>query len=191
MTITLDVTAIRGPKPKDETISSFWSMGDVNKDSAIDFADLSKAAKAFGATPDSPNWDADCDINGDKVIDLRDLTIAAHNYGKTIAPGTEVAVECIVYKNGETFQSGITPFKVDLEPADYIVEAHINPIKKYEKTFTVKAEETGEYKLIFYLIAPTGPLGFWSFPILISLATMLPRANILVEPLTIITKPTV
>jgi PKD repeat protein len=55
---------------------------DFNGDGIIDMKDVRRVAKAFGATPGSPNWDPVVDTNGDGVIDMKDIRPVAKNFGK-------------------------------------------------------------------------------------------------------------
>jgi hypothetical protein len=62
----------------------YWKIpGDVTSDTLVDVHDLTRIGKAYGTTPDSPNWDNDADIDGDGVIGNHDLALCAKNYGKT------------------------------------------------------------------------------------------------------------
>jgi hypothetical protein len=55
---------------------------DFNGDGVIDMKDIRRVAKAYGATPGSPNWDPVVDVNGDGIIDMKDIRPVAKNYGK-------------------------------------------------------------------------------------------------------------
>jgi len=58
-------------------------LGDVNDDGIVDIYDLGRIGKAYGATLESSNWDADADINSDDIIDFFDLAACGKNYGKS------------------------------------------------------------------------------------------------------------
>ena len=51
-------------------------------DGKVDIRDIAYIAKHFGSTPESPNWNANCDLNNDGKVDIRDIHIAAENYGQ-------------------------------------------------------------------------------------------------------------
>jgi PKD repeat protein len=55
---------------------------DFNGDGIIDMKDVRRAAKAFGAEPDDPNWDPVVDVNHDNIIDMKDIRAVAKNFGK-------------------------------------------------------------------------------------------------------------
>ncbi len=57
-------------------------IGDVNGDGKVDLRDLALAARAFGSTPTSPNWNPAADINGDGKVDLKDIALIARNFGQ-------------------------------------------------------------------------------------------------------------
>ncbi|HJV48152.1 MAG TPA: dockerin type I domain-containing protein [Geothrix sp.] len=57
------------------SISIAIKTRDFNGDGITDVLDLASLARAFGATPGSPNWDPVADLNGDGVVDEADLTI--------------------------------------------------------------------------------------------------------------------
>lgn len=48
---------------------------DFNGDGITDVLDLAILARAFGATPASPNWNSAADLNGDGVVDEADLAM--------------------------------------------------------------------------------------------------------------------
>lgn len=57
--------------------------GDINGDNIVHVLDLSPLGKAYGSTPDTPNWNPDADINQDNIVDDVDLALLSENYGKT------------------------------------------------------------------------------------------------------------
>jgi hypothetical protein len=58
--------------------------GDINGDDATNVFDLGSLGKAYGSTPESPNWNAEADINKDNIIDINDLITLYQNYGITV-----------------------------------------------------------------------------------------------------------
>ncbi len=56
--------------------------GDINGDRKVDMLDLWLAAKAFGSTPQSPNWNPLADVNFDGKVDMIDAWQIARNFGK-------------------------------------------------------------------------------------------------------------
>jgi len=57
-------------------------MYDLNQDGKIDMRDIAIAARAFGSTPGSPNWNPVADVNGDGKVDMKDIAPVARNFGK-------------------------------------------------------------------------------------------------------------
>jgi hypothetical protein len=57
--------------------------GDVNGDGVVDIKDVTLTVRAYGATPDKPNWNPACDLNNDSIIDVKDITIVLRNYGNS------------------------------------------------------------------------------------------------------------
>ena len=57
-------------------------IGDVNGDGRVDLRDIALVARAFGATPTSPNWNPAADINGDGIINMQDITLVARHFGQ-------------------------------------------------------------------------------------------------------------
>jgi hypothetical protein len=57
--------------------ASTFRWGDVNHDGHVDVLDLIIVSQSLGASPGSPNWNANADINGDGIVDVKDLIIAA------------------------------------------------------------------------------------------------------------------
>jgi hypothetical protein len=54
---------------------------DLNSDGIVDMRDIAIAAKAFGSTPVSPNWNPIADLNGDGKIDMIDIAMVARDFG--------------------------------------------------------------------------------------------------------------
>jgi hypothetical protein len=52
---------------------AFAKVGDINGDGKVDLQDLVLLAKAYGSTPDKPNWNPLCDLNNNGRVDLTDL----------------------------------------------------------------------------------------------------------------------
>jgi parallel beta-helix repeat protein len=57
-------------------------IGDVNRDSIVDMADISIIIDAFLAEPGHPRWNPDADLNQDRIIDSADISIAIDNFLK-------------------------------------------------------------------------------------------------------------
>jgi parallel beta-helix repeat protein len=55
--------------------------GDINGDGIVNQQDLATLVQAFGATPESGNWNPAADLNHDGLIDAHDLRILGGNYG--------------------------------------------------------------------------------------------------------------
>ena len=132
MSARIKVEAFVGKVPTTSEIEAFQKLGDVNRDGVIDWCDLTLFIKAFGATPDSPNWNPDCDLNGDGIIDLMDITTATHNYGKTI----------LSVRKGEAlvktpFGNFVTPFIIEFPVGDYVIEGTLTSM--HGKSTQIKA----------------------------------------------------
>lgn len=54
---------------------------DINQDRKVDIRDIATVAKAFGSSPDHPNWNPSADINENGKIDIRDIAIVARDFG--------------------------------------------------------------------------------------------------------------
>ena len=71
----------------DNTYVDCWVIvtisGDVNGDGIVDASDLFNLGKAYRSTPESPNWNPNCDFNDDNKVDASDLFELSKNYGKT------------------------------------------------------------------------------------------------------------
>ena len=48
---------------------------DLSGDGIVDVMDLATIARAYGATPSSPNWNPAADLNGDGVVDAADVIL--------------------------------------------------------------------------------------------------------------------
>jgi len=59
-----------------------YLLGDINRDGVVDFRDLFLLARAYGSTPNEPNWNPDADLNKDGAVDWKDIVIFAKEYGK-------------------------------------------------------------------------------------------------------------
>jgi len=57
-------------------------VGDVNGDGRVDLRDIALVARAFGATPTSPNWNPFADLNGDSIVNMKDMAIVVRQFGK-------------------------------------------------------------------------------------------------------------
>ncbi len=82
-----NVTLVDGdgnPLPFNTTDGSFTNTkiipGDIDSNGIVDIYDAIAAARAFGSTPASPNWNAAADLNGDGQIDIFDLIIIGQNF---------------------------------------------------------------------------------------------------------------
>ncbi len=63
------------------------TTGDLNEDNIINSSDYSIVQKAYGADPNSSNWNELADFNKDGVVNIFDLSIVSKNLGKTGASG--------------------------------------------------------------------------------------------------------
>jgi tRNA U34 2-thiouridine synthase MnmA/TrmU len=43
-------------------------------------------AKAYGANPQSPNWNPNPDVDCNDKVEIKDILITAKNYGKSCSP---------------------------------------------------------------------------------------------------------
>jgi len=59
-----------------------YVVGDSNHDGKINYRDLFLLARAYGSTPNEPNWNPYVDFNDDKIVDCFDLAILKENYGR-------------------------------------------------------------------------------------------------------------
>lgn len=68
---------------------AFWSVGDTNRDRAVDISDMQVVARALDTDdtwPHGTDWNEfnpDADLNGDNKVDVKDLAIAGRSYGKS------------------------------------------------------------------------------------------------------------
>jgi parallel beta-helix repeat protein len=89
-TITAVATIPLDNNPADNTLPDgrikVRILGDTNGDGKVDIKDILAAAKAFGETPDRPNWDPNMDLNNDGKVNIKDILIIAKNYGKNCSP---------------------------------------------------------------------------------------------------------
>ena len=61
--------------------------GDVNQDGQVNSTDLALVARAFGSTPQSPNWNRDADLNQDDIVDIFDLVLVGRSFGRGVPSG--------------------------------------------------------------------------------------------------------
>jgi hypothetical protein len=59
-------------------------LGDITGDRRDDVKDVALAARSFGSTPGSPNWNSIADIDKSHKIDAKDISVIARNYGKRL-----------------------------------------------------------------------------------------------------------
>lgn len=60
------------------------TLGDITGDRRDDVKDVALAARCFGSTPGSPNWNSIADIDKNHKIDAKDIAVIAKNYGKRL-----------------------------------------------------------------------------------------------------------
>lgn len=147
ITVNLNVSAVLGAKPTDVEKEAFWSLGDVNRDGAIDFEDLSIMRDALESIPGDPNWNPDCDLNKDGIIDIYDLSIVSAHYGNIIKEAGPVAVDVRITGPGID-QTVKTPSTVTLTSTG----TYTLTCGGQTKTFKLLETDDGEtYDIIFYL----------------------------------------
>ena len=75
--VTLNVGAL--------TVVNFGQIreGDVDGNDAVTGMDFSLLTGAFGSTPASPNWNANCDFDRNNAISGMDFSLLTGNFGKT------------------------------------------------------------------------------------------------------------
>jgi hypothetical protein len=56
-------------------------IADINRDGKVNMLDIGYVARAFGAKPGHPRWNADYDVVLDDVINMRDIAVVARNFG--------------------------------------------------------------------------------------------------------------
>jgi uncharacterized protein (DUF2141 family) len=91
--------------------AQFRKLGDVNGDGIIDMKDIALIAKAYGSTPNMPNWNPDCDLNGDGKVDDADLAIAQLNFGLTFEAWRRTMGYAATRTQPYTVQTTIVPIK--------------------------------------------------------------------------------
>jgi hypothetical protein len=57
--------------------------GDLNDDGITSILDVFLLGKAYGSTPEEPQWDSRADIDGNKIVEMLDLGILSRTYGRT------------------------------------------------------------------------------------------------------------
>jgi hypothetical protein len=57
--------------------------GDVDGNHKVEIKDILMVAKAYGANPQSFNWNPNADVDCDGNVYIKDILITAKNYGKT------------------------------------------------------------------------------------------------------------
>ena len=57
------------------------NIADINRDGKVNMLDIGYVARAFGAVPGHPRWNADYDVVIDNVINMRDIGVVARNFG--------------------------------------------------------------------------------------------------------------
>ena len=82
LTITDSVGRTNSASQIVQVLNVTVKMYDLNGDNKIDMKDVAIAARAFGSTPGSPNWNPVADINGDGKVDMKDIAPVARNFGK-------------------------------------------------------------------------------------------------------------
>jgi endoglucanase len=55
---------------------------DLDANGEINIIDISIVARAYGSTPQEPNWNQSADINKDGIINIMDIALVAHDFGK-------------------------------------------------------------------------------------------------------------
>ena len=56
---------------------------DLDANGKIDIVDIAIAARAYGSTPEKPNWNEDADTNRDGIINILDIALIAQDFGET------------------------------------------------------------------------------------------------------------
>jgi hypothetical protein len=56
-------------------------IADINLDGKVNMVDIGYIARAFGAKPGHPRWNADYDVIIDGIINMRDVGVVARNFG--------------------------------------------------------------------------------------------------------------
>jgi len=55
---------------------------DLDANGEIDIIDIAIAAKAYGSTPESPDWNESADVNKDSIINIMDVALIARDFGE-------------------------------------------------------------------------------------------------------------
>ena len=58
---------------------------DLDANGEINIMDVSMVARAYGTTPEMPNWNQNADINKDSVINILDIALVAQDFGQIYA----------------------------------------------------------------------------------------------------------
>ena len=58
-----------------------YATADVDHNGVIDIIDFGEAARAFGSTPSSPNWNPAFDFSNSGTVDINDVSIVAFYFG--------------------------------------------------------------------------------------------------------------
>jgi len=62
--------------------TTYYLLGDYNKDGIVDFLDMYEFDKTFGLNSDNANFNSYFDFNSDNIIDFSDMLIFDSNFGK-------------------------------------------------------------------------------------------------------------
>jgi len=81
-TLTAVATILTGSNTLSNGTITVRLLGDVNGDGRVDLKDIALVARAFGSTPNSPNWNPAADLNGDGIVNMQDIAIVARNFGQ-------------------------------------------------------------------------------------------------------------
>ena len=86
-TVILTVTDADGRQGfKSKTIIVYASptsgTGDLDGNGRVDMTDIMIVVKAFGSTPEKPNWDPRADTDGNGRVDMTDVMTVVRNFGK-------------------------------------------------------------------------------------------------------------
>jgi len=55
---------------------------DLDANGEINIIDIAIAARAYGSTPEEPNWNENADINKDGIINILDIALIAKDFGE-------------------------------------------------------------------------------------------------------------
>ncbi len=64
---------------------TFSRTPDLHHDGSVNIVDVATVAFAYGATPNSPNWNPAADLNGDGVVNILDVALDAFYYGGSVS----------------------------------------------------------------------------------------------------------